>query len=327
MSKILVKNLVKTYKVPERRPGLWGAFVGVAKRTYRTVNALEGISFSIDSGELVGYIGPNGAGKSTTIKIISGILNPDSGTCEIDGLVPWEDRIAHVKRIGVVFGQRTQLWWDLPVVESFDLLRDIYGVDPTEYEETKNELISRMNIESLLNVPVRLLSLGQRMRCDLVAALLHKPSILFLDEPTVGLDSVSKLAFRGFIRELNGERGLTVILTTLDMDDIEALCKRVMVIGKGQILSDGPLEDLRSKFSRERLLTVDFVEENARISDVGARVIEQKGHRAKLSFDPQEISASDLIAKVTAQHPIRDLFVENPPIEEIIARIYSENSL
>lgn len=327
MSKILVENLVKTYKVPERRPGLWGAFVGVAKRTYRTVNALERISFSIKSGELVGYIGPNGAGKSTTIKIISGILNPDSGTCEIDGLVPWEDRIAHVKRIGVVFGQRTQLWWDLPVIESFDLLRDIYAVDPTEYEETKNELISRLDIESLLNVPVRLLSLGQRMRCDLVAALLHKPSILFLDEPTVGLDSVSKLAFRGFIRELNEERGLTVILTTHDMDDIEALCKRVMVIGNGQILSDGPLEELRNRFSRERLLTVDFVEENARISDVGARVIEHKGHRAKLSFDPQEISASDLIANVTAQHPIRDLFVENPPIEEIIARIYSENSL
>ncbi len=313
--------------MPERRPGLWGAFVGVAKRTYRTVNALEGISFSIKSGELVGYIGPNGAGKSTTIKIISGILNPDSGTCEIDGLVPWEDRIAHVKRIGVVFGQRTQLWWDLPVIESFDLLRDIYAVDPTEYEETKNELISRLDIESLLNVPVRLLSLGQRMRCDLVAALLHKPSILFLDEPTVGLDSVSKLAFRGFIRELNEERGLTVVLTTHDMDDIEALCKRVMVIGNGQILSDGPLEELRNRFSRERLLTVDFVEENARISDVGARVIEHKGHRAKLSFDPQEISASDLIANVTAQHPIRDLFVENPPIEEIIARIYSENSL
>jgi ABC-2 type transport system ATP-binding protein len=327
LSKILVENLVKTYKVPERRPGLWGAFVGVAKRTYRTVNALEGISFSIKSGELVGYIGPNGAGKSTTIKIISGILNPDSGTCEIDGLVPWEDRIAHVKRIGVVFGQRTQLWWDLPVIESFDLLRDIYAVDPTEYEETKNELISRLDIESLLNVPVRLLSLGQRMRCDLVAALLHKPSILFLDEPTVGLDSVSKLAFRGFIRELNEERGLTVVLTTHDMDDIEALCKRVMVIGNGQILSDGPLEELRNRFSRERLLTVDFVEENARISDVGARVIEHKDHRAKLSFDPQEISASDLIANVTAQHPIRDLFVENPPIEEIIARIYSENSL
>ncbi|MBN4064729.1 ATP-binding cassette domain-containing protein [Dehalococcoides mccartyi] len=327
MSKIVVKNLIKTYQIPERRPGLWGAIVGVARRTYRKVQALDGISFSIEFGELVGYIGPNGAGKSTTIKVLSGILNPDSGTCEIDGLVPWEDRIAHVRRIGVVFGQRTQLWWDLPVIESFDLLRDIYGVDKDEYQITKAELIERLDIESLLNVPVRLLSLGQRMRCDLVAALLHRPSILFLDEPTVGLDSVSKLAFREFIREINRDRDLTIILTTHDMDDIEALCKRVMVIGHGKILSDGPLEELRNRISPERLLIVDFEEEDVEIADVGAHVIEREGHRVRFSFNPDEISASELIAKVTAQNPVRDLFVENPPIEEIIARMYAENSL
>ena len=306
---------------------MWGALVGVAKRTYRTVQALDGVSFSIEPGELVGYIGPNGAGKSTTIKVISGILNPDSGVCEIDGLVPWENRVAHVKRIGVVFGQRTQLWWDLPVIESFDLLRDIYGVDKDEYLETKNELVERLDIEDLLNVPVRLLSLGQRMRCDLVAALLHKPSILFLDEPTVGLDSVSKLAFRDFIRDFNKARGLTVILTTHDMDDIEALCNRVMVIGNGQILSDGPLEELRNRFGQERLLTVDFVEENIHISDPNAIIVEQSGHRTKLRFNPNEVPASELISRVAAQHPVRDLFVENPPIEEIIARIYQENQL
>ena len=327
MSHITVENLKKTFKVPERRPGLWGALVGVAHRNYRTINALDGVSFEIERGELVGYIGPNGAGKSTTIKVISGILTPDSGRCEIGGLVPWENRIAHVKRIGVVFGQRTQLWWDLPVIESFDLLRDIYGVGHTEYIAKKDELIDRLDIGSLLNTPVRLLSLGQRTRCDLAAALLHDPSILFLDEPTVGLDSVSKLAFRNFIREFNRDRGLTVILTTHDMDDIEALCNRVMVIGSGQILSDGPLEDLRNRFSHERLLIVDFEDENARISDVGAKVIEHHGHRARLSFDPSEISASELISRVTSQHPVRDLFVENPPIEEIIARMYSENSL
>ncbi|WP_342825881.1 ABC transporter ATP-binding protein [Candidatus Lucifugimonas marina] len=313
--------------MPERRPGLWGAFVGVARRTFRKIEALKGVSFTIEEGELVGYIGPNGAGKSTTIKVISGILNPDSGRCEIDGLVPWADRVAHVKRIGVVFGQRTQLWWDLPVIESFDLLRDIYGVDAAEYEKTRNELVERLNFESLLNTPVRLLSLGQRMRCDLVAALLHKPSILFLDEPTVGLDSVSKLAFRDFIREINKDQKLTIILTTHDMDDIEALCNRVIVIGNGEILSDGPLEKLRKEIAPERLLIVDFVEENAQISDVGARVVDHSGHRAKFSFNPEEISASDLIARVTAEHPVRDLFVENPPIEEIIAQMYSENSL
>lgn len=327
MPQIVVENLVKTYRIPERRPGMWGALVGVAKRTYRTVQALDGVSFSIEPGELVGYIGPNGAGKSTTIKVISGILNPDSGVCEIDGLVPWENRVAHVKRIGVVFGQRTQLWWDLPVIESFDLLRDIYGVDKDEYLETKNELVERLDIEDLLNVPVRLLSLGQRMRCDLVAALLHKPSILFLDEPTVGLDSVSKLAFRDFIRDFNKARGLTVILTTHDMDDIEALCNRVMVIGNGQILSDGPLEELRNRFGQERLLTVDFVEENIHISDPNAIIVEQSGHRTKLRFNPNEVPASELISRVAAQHPVRDLFVENPPIEEIIARIYQENQL
>jgi ABC-2 type transport system ATP-binding protein len=327
MSKIVVENLAKTFQIPERRPGLWGALVGVARRTYRSVKALDGVSFSIDSGELVGYIGPNGAGKSTTIKVISGILNPDSGRCEIDGLVPWENRIAHVKRIGVVFGQRTQLWWDLPVIESFDLLRDIYGVDADKYIETKNELVERLDIENLLNVPVRLLSLGQRMRCDLVAALLHRPSILFLDEPTVGLDSVSKLVFRDFIREMNKERGLTVILTTHDMDDIEALCERVIVIGNGQILSDGPLEELRKQISPERLLIVDFEEDNVQISGVKAKIIEQDGRRARLSFNPEEISASELISQVAAQHPVRDLFVENPPIEETIARMYTENNL
>jgi ABC-2 type transport system ATP-binding protein len=327
MSKIVVENLTKTFQIPERRSGLWGAFVGVARRKYREVRALDDISFSIEPGELVGYIGPNGAGKSTTIKVISGILNPDSGSCEIDGLVPWDDRVTHVRRIGVVFGQRTQLWWDLPVVESFDLLRDIYNVAYDEYQTTKAELVEKLDIESLLNVPVRLLSLGQRMRCDLAAALLHRPSILFLDEPTVGLDSVSKLVFRSFIREINKDRNLTVILTTHDMDDIEALCKRVMVIGNGKILSDGPLEVLRNQISPERLLIVDFVEDSARISDVGATVLEHSGHRARLSFNPNEISASELISRVTAQHPVRDLFVENPPIEEIIARMYKERGL
>lgn len=327
MPQIVVENLVKTYQVPERRPGLWGAFVGVAKRSYRQVDALENISFSIDEGELVGYIGPNGAGKSTTIKIISGILNPDSGHCEIDGRVPWEDRVAHVGQIGVVFGQRTQLWWDLPVIESFDLLRDIYRVDAVEYVKTRDELVERLEIGDLLNVPVRLLSLGQRMRCDLVAALLHRPSILFLDEPTVGLDSVSKLIFRDFIREINKESGLTVILTTHDMDDIEALCRRVMVIGKGQILTDGHLKSLRNQISPERLLIVDFENEVKQLEGIQANVLEYDGNRARLSFNPEEISASALIAEVTALQPVRDLFVENPPIEETIARLYTENRL
>ena len=327
MSHIVVEDLVKRFHVAERRPGIWGALRGVVHRRYRTVNALDGVSFAIEPGELVGYIGPNGAGKSTTVKVISGILVPDSGRCEILGRVPWKDRVTHVRDIGVVFGQRTQLWWDLPVIESFDLLRDIYRVPATEYARTRDEMIAVLDLEPLLNVPVRQLSLGQRMRCDLAAALFHAPSILFLDEPTIGLDAVSKLTFRDFIRRFNTERGVTIILTTHDMDDIEALCTRVMVIGNGRILSDGTLEELRSRITRERHLIVDVVEEDARVSDPDAAVIRREGHRVHLSFDPVVVSAAELIARISSAHPIRDLFVENPPIEEIVARIYEDSQL
>ena len=327
MSQIVVEDLVKRFKVAERAPGVWGALRGVARRRYRTVDALDGVSFNIEPGELVGYIGPNGAGKSTTVKVISGILVPDSGRCEILGRVPWNERVAHVRRIGVVFGQRTQLWWDLPVIESFDLLRDIYSVPPAEYDRTRDELVDVLDLTPLLDVPVRQLSLGQRMRCDLAAALLHAPSILFLDEPTIGLDAVSKLAFRDFIKRFNRERGITVILTTHDMDDNEALCDRVMVIGNGRILSDGTLEKLRSKFTRERRLIVDLEDEDAQVSDADATVVRRDRGRVHLSFDPARVSAAELISRLTAVHAVRDLFVEDPPIEEIVARMYEVERL
>src|SRR5687768_17136373 len=200
MGQIVVEDLVKTFHVAERRPGAWGAVRGLLHRRHRAVHALAGVSFALEPGELVGYIGPNGAGKSTTVKVLAGILVPDSGRCEVLGRVPWKERIPHVRRIGVVFGQRSQLWWDLPVVESFDLLRDIYGVPQKQYAPARDELVELLDLRSLLDVPVRHLSLGQRMRCELAAALLHAPPILFLDEPTIGLDAVSKLAVRGFIR-------------------------------------------------------------------------------------------------------------------------------
>jgi ABC-2 type transport system ATP-binding protein len=286
---------------------------------------LDGVSFALDAGELIGYIGPNGAGKSTTVKTLAGILVPDSGRCEVLGRVPWRDRIAHVAGIGVVFGQRTQLWWDLPVTESFELLRDIYGVPQSNYVAARDELIALLGLDVLLDVPVRQLSLGQRMRCDLAAALLHAPSILFLDEPTIGLDAVSKLAVRDFVKRLNQERGVTVILTTHDMDDIEALCTRVIVIGDGQILSDGTLNDLRNRVTRERWLTVDLVQTDDSIDDPDATVIRREGHRVCLAFDPQRVSSADLIQRVTRAHAVRDLFVENPPIETIIARLYGRS--
>ena len=288
------------------------------------MSALDGVSFEIEPGELVGYIGPNGAGKSTTVKVISGILVPDSGRCEILGRVPWRDRVAHVRNIGVVFGQRTQLWWDLPVVESFELLREIYRVPANDYATTLDELVQIMDLGPLMDVPVRQLSLGQRMRCDLAAALLHRPSILFLDEPTIGLDAVSKLAFRDSIKRFNRERGVTVILTTHDMDDIEALCTRVMVIGEGLILYDGALEALRESIAPERRLIVDLAEPDAAVSDPDAVVMRREGPRVHLSFDPRHIPPADLIARIASRHPVRDLFVENPPIEEIGARMYSE---
>ena len=324
MPQIVVEDLRKGFRIAERRPGIWGALRGIAHREYRTVNALDGVSFEIEPGELVGYIGPNGAGKSTTVKVISGILVPDSGRCEILGRVPWRERVAHVGDIGVVFGQRTQLWWDLPVVESFELLREIYRVRPNDYANTLDELVSLMDLAPLMDVPVRQLSLGQRMRCDLAAALLHRPSILFLDEPTIGLDAVSKLAFRDFIRRYNRERGVTVILTTHDMDDVEALCTRVMVIGEGVILYDGALEALRESIAPERRLIVDLAEPDAEVSDPDAVTMRREGSRVHLSFDPRRIPPADLIARIASRHPVRDLFVENPPIEEIVARMYSE---
>jgi ABC-2 type transport system ATP-binding protein len=327
MPQIVVEGLAKAYRIAERKPGLWGALRGVARRSYRTVHALDGISFAIEPGELVGYIGPNGAGKSTTVKALAGILVPDAGRCEVRGRVPWKQRVAHVAELGVVFGQRTQLWWDLPVIESFELLRDIYRVPADRYARMRDELIAVLELAPLLDTPVRQLSLGQRMRCDLAAALLHEPPILFLDEPTIGLDAISKLAVREFVQRLNRERGVTVLLTTHDMDDIETLCTRVMVIGAGKILSDGSLAELRARVTRERWLTIDLAD-GAAWSDVeDARVIKRDGNRVCLAFDPQRVPPAELIRQVTSRHAIRDLFVENPPIEQIIARLYAAQAV
>jgi len=322
MPQILVEELSKTYRIAERDPGAMGAVKGLFHRRWRTIEALSGVSFQMDQGELVGLIGPNGAGKSTTIKILSGILEPTSGRCEVDGLTPWRERIRHVARIGVVFGQRTQLWWDLPVIEGFDLLRDIYRVPPDRYAATRDELVALMRLEKLLNQPVRQLSLGQRMRCEIAAALLHEPQLIFLDEPTIGLDAPSKLAVREFVGRLNRERGVTVILTTHDMHDIEALAERVIVIGGGRILADGSFAALRAGVLAERRLFVDFAGNAPEIDLPEVRVVARDGRQTELAFDPRRITAPDLIARIVAAHPVDDIHVEEPLIEEVIARFY-----
>lgn len=241
---ITMEHVYKSYRVAKRNAGMKEACKALLRRETQTVQALSDISFAITDGEMVGYIGPNGAGKSSTIKILSGILTPDSGSCLIDGRVPWKDRREHVRQIGVVFGQRSQLWWDVPVLDSFELLKDIYSISQYDYQHNLEELTQLLHLQELLKIPVRQLSLGQRMRCELAASLLHSPRVLFLDEPTIGLDAVSKLAVREFIQRLNAEHKTTVILTTHDMQDIEALTKRIILIGKGRVLLDGTLEDM-----------------------------------------------------------------------------------
>jgi ABC-2 type transport system ATP-binding protein len=324
MPQIVVENLSNTFRIYERSTGIWGAVRGLVRRRHRLVKALHEVSFDLEAGELLGYIGPNGAGKSTTIKILSGILTPESGRVEVLGMTPHRRRQKLAARIGVVFGQRTQLWWDLPVMESFELLRHIYRVPPADFRQRLERLVETLDLSRHLDTPVRQLSLGLRMRADLVAALLHAPDILYLDEPTIGLDAVSKLAVRRFIRELNQAQGTTVILTTHDMDDIEALCRRVVVIDGGGIFLDGTLADLRRRVSGERRLIADLGEGTGDVCIPGACVLERDGNRVTLAFDPEEVPAAELIARVAATYEVRDLFVENPPIEELIAKLYGK---
>lgn len=269
---ITMEHICKSYKVAKRNAGMKAACKALFHREREVVRALADVSFTIGEGEMVGYIGPNGAGKSSTIKILSGILTPDSGRCLVDGRVPWKNRMEHVRQIGVVFGQRSQLWWDVPVEDSFVLLKDIYNISQANYVNQLEELEALLNLGELLKIPARQLSLGQRMRCELAASLLHRPRILFLDEPTIGLDAVSKLAVREFILRLNEEQKTTVILTTHDMQDIEALTRRVILIGKGRVLLDGTLDELRHSMERVRVDSAECAEQP---ESEGERSLEQ----------------------------------------------------
>jgi ABC-2 type transport system ATP-binding protein len=323
MSCITVSHLTKTYRIAQRGRGVAGALRGLVKRERREIHALRDLSFAVEEGEILGYIGPNGAGKSTTIKIMSGIMRPDSGECLVAGRIPWKDRIEHVRRIGVVFGQRTQLWWDLPAVESFQLLKTMYSVPDARFRENMEELEALLSLGPLLDVPVRQLSLGQRMRCEIAASLLHGPAVLFLDEPTIGLDANAKLAVRGFIREYNRKRRLTVILTTHDMDDIEELSHRILVLHEGRIIYQGDMEGLRREAGERRQLVID-TEGGAPIGTVDGVEMKEEDGRITFRYDSDRTDVNAIISAVTASRRIVDLVSESEPIERIVARVYRE---
>ena len=324
---IEVQHLSKTFYVRRRESGLKNAAAALFKKR-EPVPALQDISFSVADGEMVGYIGPNGAGKSTTIKVMTGVLTPDHGICRIDGRTPWKERKAHVARIGVVFGQRSQLWWDLPVNDSFDLIRDIYRVPEDRYRKNVRELSEMLSLGEILRTPARQLSLGQRMRCEIAASLLHDPKVLFLDEPTIGLDAASKLAVREFIRSLNRTRGTTILLTTHDMQDIEALTRRIILIGKGRILLDGPLEDLKETLSPVRTVIASGREKAGALSlPEGVGLLSRQGEgnvRLTLSADTRLSPVPALIESLSRQMELSDLSVEQASMDEVVLSLYKQ---
>lgn len=289
------------------------------------LDAVDGVSFRIDAGEFVGYAGPNGAGKSTTIKMLTGILVPTSGTAAVAGLVPWKQRNELNLRTGVVFGQRTQLWWDLPLRDSFELVHRLYRTGPSDHRRDLDALVDQLGLGGFLGQPVRSLSLGQRMRAELAAAVLPRPEVLFLDEPTIGLDVEAKAAVRDFLAERNRTDGTTVVLTTHDTDDIVHLCRRLLIIDRGHIISDGPVDDLRERFGHRRQLVVDLVHDEPLTVD-GAVTERAEGHRRWLVFDTHEVTAPELVARVLRTVDVRDLSLEPPDLEDVIRRIYRESA-
>lgn len=320
---IELKHITKTFKVAKRNAGFKEAAKALFHREYTYIHALQDVSFTIGDGEMVGYIGPNGAGKSSTIKIMSGILTPDSGACVINGRTPWKDRTAHVQEIGVVFGQRSQLWWDVPVIDSFELLRDIYKVPTPVWQRNCSELIELLDLGEIVRTPARQLSLGQRMRCEIAASLLHDPKILFLDEPTIGLDAVSKIAVREFIKTINKEKKTTVILTTHDMQDIEALTERILLIGKGRILLDGSLSELRQRNSSHKVLTVDY--SGGTLPALGDMTVlkDLDGH-AQIAVDTSVLPISQLISEIAAKVNVKDISITGDSVDDVVVGLYKE---
>ena len=322
MSFINVSHIKKTFKVAKKQSGIKATLKNFIKREYQYKDAIKDISFNIEEGSIVGYIGQNGAGKSTTIKILSGILIPDSGEVTIDGLNPWKDRKEYVSKIGVVFGQRSQLWWDIPADDTFNLLKDIYKIEDKKFAEKRNYLVKLLNIEDIIHVPVRQLSLGQRMRCEIAASLLHEPKILFLDEPTIGLDALSKQIVRNFIKKINKEQKVTVILTTHDMSDIEALAKRIIMIGNGEVIYDGTLKNLKQKYDHHKYISVTTGTKLNKIRKKGIIIQEKTNDGYKFIIDSKQLEVSNFLNYLSTKVDIKDLEIDNESLDNIIINLY-----
>jgi ABC-2 type transport system ATP-binding protein len=331
MSLIEVRQLSKRFRIPKKAPGIAGAIKHLFRPSFEDKLALNAVNFTLDSGESVAYVGPNGAGKSTTIKILTGIIVPTSGEVRVQGLVPHRQRIQNNKRIGVVFGQRTQLWWDLPVVESLRLLGDIYEVPTDQFERVLKECSDLLDLGLLLPKAARQLSLGQRMRCDLAAALLHSPSILYLDEPTIGLDVAVKARIREFVRHINRERGVTIMLTSHDLADIEFICSRLILIDKGKIIFDGALQFFKKQFESQRVIQLLLREPTEDASTVAAQALTELGNgfsitgdtqRVTVQFDPSKATSGAIVSRLLAVLPVDDLKIEESGIEPIIRQLY-----
>lgn len=326
MALIEVNNVSKEFRIYKSYSGFFGTIKSLVARQYDIKKAVRSINFNIDQGELVAYIGPNGAGKSTTIKMLAGILLPNEGEILVDGLIPFSDRMKYVSKIGVVFGQRSQLIWDLPVAESFQLNRRIYRLTEKQFDRNLRFYMELLEMEDFIKTPARQLSLGQKMRANIALAWLHDPEIVYLDEPTIGLDIIAKNKIRRFIREINKEKKTTVLLTTHDMDDVEQICQRLIGIDHGRIIYDGSLDDFRRKFSGGNMLIVDFAQENVRIDDPRFKVIKEEGERKWLLYRPEEMNLVDALSILNRQSQVVDLTLKEPDIEDIVREFYFKNA-
>ena len=321
MAIIEIERLTKTYRVYQKREGVVASMKGLFCRTYKRVEAVRAIDLTIERGEFVAFLGPNGAGKTTTLKLLSGVLTPTAGTARVMGHVPWKREDAYRRRFALVMGQKNQLWWDLPAQESFRLHQQIYQIEPAQFDRVRDELVDLLDVRKLLGQPVRELSLGERMKMELIAALLHSPEVLFLDEPTIGLDVVAQHNIQGFLRHYQEERGTTILLTSHYMKDVAALCRRVVIIANGNVIHDGRLSDIVSKFGGHKIVTLLFGDgELPDLSSFG-QVLRAEPPRMRLRVDRGQVTRT--VGTILATHDVQDVSVEEPPLEEVIAEVFS----